>query len=90
MTVHQFGTFDAKNKLSKLLDLVEQGDEVVITRNGKPVARMVPDYHPETEEARLCKAKEAVERIKALRDSLPKDTLKGTSIRELIEEGRRY
>ena len=33
---------EAKNKLSWLLDRVEQGEEIVITRQGRPVARMVP------------------------------------------------
>ena len=38
----EIGAFEAKNKLSWLLDRVEQGEEIVITRHGKPVARMVP------------------------------------------------
>ena len=33
--------FDAKNKLGHLLDLVEGGEQVTITRYGKPVARLV-------------------------------------------------
>ena len=36
------GAFEAKNKLGHLLDLVEQGEEVIITRHGKEVARLVP------------------------------------------------
>ncbi len=36
------GAFEAKNKLSALLDLVENGEEVVITRHGREVARLVP------------------------------------------------
>jgi prevent-host-death family protein len=36
------GAFEAKNKLGQLLDLVEQGEEVLITRYGKEVARLVP------------------------------------------------
>ncbi|MGH7056509.1 MAG: type II toxin-antitoxin system Phd/YefM family antitoxin [Acetobacteraceae bacterium] len=36
------GAFEAKNRLGTLLDWVEQGEEVVITRRGKPVARLVP------------------------------------------------
>jgi prevent-host-death family protein len=36
------GAFEAKNKLGQLLDLAEQGEEVTITRHGKPVARIVP------------------------------------------------
>jgi len=38
----EIGAFDAKNRLSELLDKVERGEEVVITRRGKPVARLVP------------------------------------------------
>lgn len=37
VTVHQ-----AKTKLSKLLAAVEAGEEVVIVRDGKPVAKLVP------------------------------------------------
>jgi prevent-host-death family protein len=35
------GTFEAKTKLSELLDRVERGEDVVITRRGKEVARLV-------------------------------------------------
>ncbi len=38
----EIGAFEAKNKLSWLLDRVEQGEEITITRHGRPVARMVP------------------------------------------------
>ena len=40
--MREVGAFEAKNKLGQLLDLVEQGEEVVITRHGKEVARLVP------------------------------------------------
>jgi prevent-host-death family protein len=36
------GASEAKSKLGQLLDLVEQGEEVTITRHGKDVARIVP------------------------------------------------
>lgn len=39
----EIGAFEAKNKLGALLDLVEHGEEITITRHGKPVARLVPD-----------------------------------------------
>ncbi|HEY1888372.1 MAG TPA: type II toxin-antitoxin system prevent-host-death family antitoxin, partial [Roseiarcus sp.] len=42
MPVKVVGVFEAKNKLGQLLDLVEQGEEVTITRHGKEVARIVP------------------------------------------------
>lgn len=38
----EIGAFEAKNTLGALLDRVEQGDEIVITRHGRPVARLVP------------------------------------------------
>ena len=37
------GIFDAKTHLSSLVDEVEKGGEIVITRHGKPVARLVLD-----------------------------------------------
>lgn len=37
----EIGAFEAKNKLSALLDRVENGEEITITRRGKPVARLV-------------------------------------------------
>jgi prevent-host-death family protein len=40
--MREVGAFEAKNKLGQLLDLVERGEEVTITRHGKEVARLVP------------------------------------------------
>ena len=54
------GAFEAKNTLSHLLDLVEQGEEVTITRHGKDVARKVPARsRPGREQARA-----AIQRIR--------------------------
>ncbi len=39
----EIGAFEAKNTLSALLDRVEHGEEIIITRHGKPVARLVPN-----------------------------------------------
>jgi prevent-host-death family protein len=39
----EIGAFEAKNKLAMLLDRVEQGEQFIITRHGKPVARLVPN-----------------------------------------------
>ena len=51
--MREIGAFEAKNKLSELLDLAESGEEVVITRHGKEVARLVPPRgRPNREEAR--------------------------------------
>ena len=72
----------AKAQFAELLDAVERGETVVITRHGKPVARLVPD-----EEARQERVRQAIEGIKELR----KHT-KPTTIEEIIawkNEGRR-
>lgn len=39
----EIGAFEAKNTLGTLLDRVERGEEIVITRHGKAVARLVPN-----------------------------------------------
>ncbi len=39
----QIGAFEAKNTLGTLLDRVERGEEIVITRHGKAIARLVPN-----------------------------------------------
>jgi len=77
----EVGAFEAKNRLGQLLDWVEAGEEVVITRRGKVVARMVPPgASPDAERGRR-----AVARIRALRKE---GALGGLSIRDLIDEGR--
>lgn len=59
-SMREVGAFEAKNKLGQLLDLVEQGEEITITRHGKDVARLVPArHHVSREEARA-----AVRRIR--------------------------
>ena len=47
----QVGIFEAKTHLSSLLDEVEKGGEVTITRHGKPVARLVQALRPDTGKA---------------------------------------
>ena len=39
----EIGAFEAKNTLSALLERVEHGEEIVITRHGRAVARLVPN-----------------------------------------------
>jgi len=77
----QVGVYDAKTHLPKLLDEVEHGETIEITRHGRPVARLVPI------ERRRRTAAEAAEALRAFRDKHPLD---GISIRELIEEGRKH
>ncbi|MBK8457352.1 MAG: type II toxin-antitoxin system Phd/YefM family antitoxin [Phyllobacteriaceae bacterium] len=81
----EIGTFEAKNRFSELLDRVEKGEEVTITRHGKPVAKLVAAKARD-----VAKARAAAEEILRMRESLPADTLKGLTIKQLIEEGRRW
>ena len=74
------GIYDAKAKLSQLIEAVAAGSEVVITKRGKPVARLVP---PETPRKRS--PARAANRIRALCERL---NIRRVTIRELIEEGR--
>ena len=51
--MHVVGAFEAKNRLGQLLDRIERGEEVSITRHGKEVARLVPPpSKPDREPAR--------------------------------------
>lgn len=42
----QVNMLEAKNQLSKLVQAAEEGEDVVIARNGVPVARLLPFYKP--------------------------------------------
>jgi prevent-host-death family protein len=79
--MREIGAFEAKSKLGQLLDWVQSGEEVLITRRGKPVARMVPPDAAFDRE----RARGAAARIRARRRGV---TLGGLSIKDLIAEGR--
>ena len=79
--MREIGAFEAKNTLGALLDMVEHGEEVVITRRGKPVARLIRESGRQDHAAALA----AAERIIANRKG---KTLGGLKIKDLIDEGR--
>lgn len=83
--MREVGTLEARNSLSALLELVEKGEEVTITRHGKPVARLVPV----PSERDIEKARAAVEAIRELRKSVRPDP-DGLTVRDYIQMGRRY
>lgn len=79
------GVYEAKTHLASLLDRVEEGETVTITRHGKPVARLVP-ISAEADTAR--------ERARALAEEI-RSTRKGLRVRvdeleALIARGRRH
>jgi prevent-host-death family protein len=79
------GAFEAKTHLSQLLDEVEKGETITITRRGVPVARLAPL----SGKALRRTPAEAVDALLAFQERT-KLSLGGMTIREAIEEGRRY
>jgi prevent-host-death family protein len=75
------GAFEAKTHLSMLLDRVAAGEEVIITKHGKPIARLVSARS--VDHARI---DAAFEQLKLLRKGT---TLGGLSWKALRDEGRR-
>ena len=80
-TMKTVGSYEAKTHLPRLLEEVERGAEIVITRHGKPIARLVPAAE-RLDDRRL---KAAVDGLKCFRQGR---LLRDATIRELIEEGR--
>lgn len=75
------GAFEAKTHLSTLLERVAQGEEFIITRHGKPLARLIP-----VAVADRSRIDQAIAKLKSLRKDC---TLDGLSWQELRDEGRR-
>jgi len=80
MAMITIGAFEAKTHLSALLDRVAAGEEVLITKHGKPVARLVG-----AQTVDRGRANNAFEKLKALRKGT---TLGGLSWKELRDKGR--
>jgi len=80
------GAFEAKTKLAELLDKVESGASITITRRGKAIARLVA-VKADDEQERM---RALVEEIKRTRVGRGKPAGPGTTIAELIKAGRRY
>ena len=79
----QIGAFEAKTNFSRILVKAEQGEDFVITRRGKPVAKIIP-FQQEPEMT----WEEAIEGLKELR-KLYRGKPGSFNVREAIEEGRR-
>ncbi len=76
---------DIVARLPRLLDMVEQGQTIVIMRCGHPIAELAPPSHP-TPEERRAQGRAAVEALEEYRRTAP--SLGDLSIKEMIEEGR--
>lgn len=82
--MQEIGAFEAKNKLGSLLDRVERGEEILITRHGKPVARLVASA------GRIDRAgaKAAAERIRARAERLSSGPFDWEALKADRDEGR--
>lgn len=76
------GAFEAKTHLNELLRRVSSGETIRITRRGVPIAKLVP-----LEDGDKKDVAKAIQELREIRKGL---SLGGLSIRELIDEGRRY
>ena len=81
------GAFDAKTHFSKILEWVAKGKEFVVTKHGKPVARISPvvDAVSGTDQILIAKRRAVIAEMKASRIKLAS----GQTIHSLIAEGRR-
>jgi len=76
------GAYEAKTHLSELLEKVEAGEEITITKHGTPVAKLVPVKKETSAEERVA----AIKRIQKLAGGL---SLRGLKVKDLLSEGRR-
>jgi prevent-host-death family protein len=79
--------FQAKTRFGELLERVSNGEEVVITRHDKPVARLVPEGTPRQDDVRR-----SVEGLRDLQQRIrrrSKAALTSRDVRAAIDEGRR-
>ena len=76
------GAYEAKTHLPRLLDEVEKGERITITKHGRPVAVLVPPG--------VAAEVDADELMRRMREFRRGHSLGGITIRELIDEGRRY
>jgi len=79
--------FEVKTRSGKLLDRMSRGEEIIITRHAKPVARIIPEGRPA-----LRRVQEAVGELQALRQEMARrrgfEPLTNKEIKGAIEEGR--
>lgn len=81
-------SIEARNRFTELLDRVASGEEIVITRHDKPVARMVPEGMPSLDTVRQSVAGLEALQQQILRRTKGRTKLTDAEVRSAIEEGR--
>ncbi len=78
------GAFEAKNQLSELLRRVQEGEEIVITRHGRPLARLTGWSEGSGD------VRKAFAQLRVLRKKAKGGRSAGESIKQLVHEGHRW
>jgi prevent-host-death family protein len=84
----EIGAFEAKNTLGSLLDRVERGEEIVITRHGKAVARLVPNTRRVDQNQAHAAYDRIRERARRLHKKKPREAFDWSTLKKLRDEGR--
>jgi prevent-host-death family protein len=74
------GAYEAKTRLSQLIDEAARGEEIIITKHGVPVAALIPFAGPRQKDPQAA--------IAAIKNFRRGRRLAGLSMREMIDEGR--
>jgi prevent-host-death family protein len=78
------GAYEAKTKFSELLERVEGGEHVTITRHGKPVAELVPIRKRD-----VARAREGFAQLRALAQRVKLDDLTWEDLKKMRDQGKR-
>ncbi|MDP2854787.1 MAG: type II toxin-antitoxin system prevent-host-death family antitoxin [Smithellaceae bacterium] len=79
--MEMIGTYEAKTNLAKLLERVNKGETIGITKHGVPIAILAPPP-----QAKKTNPRQTIAELRSFRDE---NFLQGISLRKMIEEGRR-
>jgi len=80
--IRTYGIYEAKTNFNRIISEVEAGREIIITRHGTPVAKIVPLANDHS--------KNSANVIAELGEFRKQHSLGGVSIKDLINEGRKY
>lgn len=83
--MQEIGAFEAKNTFGALLNRVERGEEIIISRRGKPVARLVPSGIGTD----LAAARAAAASLRTLAGEIQGSPMAWEELKAYRDEGRR-
>ena len=78
----EIGVFEAKTHLPRLLQRAQAGERFIITRHNLPVAELIPYRTRDSEKIRAA--------IAAMKSFQQTHSLNGLTVREMVEEGRKF